>query len=477
MGSELLEHSWTDAREGLQVRFGQECFQRWLADITVISSDAGHVRLGVANRFLQEWIETRYLDGIREVLEGQAGRELDLDIAIDPVLFRKHRKEQEKVFAPNGGAAVQPAGKAGTPAWRGGRVRGNAGAPRSDRGESYELANFVQGESNRLAYRAVIEAARSPGSFYNPLFIWGGSGVGKTHLLRGMEREVGANLKTRCVNSERFFNHFAASIQDGSIDRFRRLYRGLDLLLIDDVQDLSSKKKTQVELLHTIDYLVSSGRQVVITSSRGPRELDELSPALRGRFLGGLVARIRPVDYQMKRKIIRHHWARLELRGGQGGFSSRGELDSQVLDLLAHGIRGGIHELLGAVLQLDVHARVLGRPLDSAEARRVLADRMGAGAPGPTLDRIKQEVADYFNLPTAEFSSSNRLRPVAFARQVAIYLARRFTRMSFSEIGRNFGNRNHTTVRCAVGKIAGLLEDGDPMACTPVYAIIDRLEG
>ena len=144
--------------------------------------------------------------------------------------------------------------------------------------------------------------------------------------------------------------------------------------------------------------------------------------------------------------------------------------------MLAHGIRGGIHELLGAVLQLDVHARVLGRPLDSAEARRVLADRMGAGAPGPTLDRIKQEVADYFNLPTAEFSSSNRLRPVAFARQVAIYLARKFTRMSFSEIGRNFGNRNHTTVRCAVGKIAGLLEGGDPMACTPVYTIIDRLE-
>ena len=228
MGSELLEHSWTDAREGLQVRFGQECFQRWLADITVISSDAGHVRLGVANRFLQEWIETRYLDGIREVLEGQAGRELNLELAIDPVLFRKHRKEQEKVFAPNGGAAVQPAGKAGTPAWRGGRVRGNAGAPRSERGESYELANFVQGESNRLAYRAVLEAARSPGVFYNPLFIWGGSGVGKTHLLRGMEREAGANLKTRCVNSERFFNHFAASIQDGSIDKFRRLYRSLD---------------------------------------------------------------------------------------------------------------------------------------------------------------------------------------------------------------------------------------------------------
>ena len=473
MRSDLFTDCLTSAREALQAHFGQGCFERWLADITVLSSDEGHVRLGVANRFLQEWIESRYLGGIKEVLEGQAGRELDLDISIDPVLFRKHREEQKRIFSPGGKAEAKPVRRSGASSWSG---REHARAPGAELAGGRELENFVQGESNRLACRAALEAARSPGTFYNPLFIWGGAGVGKTHLLRGIESAAKAGLSIRCTNSERFFNHFAASIQDGSIDKFRRLYRSLDLLLIDDIQDLSTKKKTQVELLYTMDHLINARRQVVVTSSKGPRNLDELSPALRGRFLSGLVARIKPADYEMKCKIVRHHWIRLGARKGGSGLVGRGELDSRVIELLVQSICGGVHELLGAVLQLDVHARVLGRPLDCAEARRVLADRIGGTRMGPSVEKIKQEAADYFNLPVLEFSSSNRLRSVAFARQVAIYLARRFTRMSFSEIGRNFGNRNHTTVRCAVGKIAGLLEANDPMVCTSVYAIIDRLE-
>ena len=178
----------------------------------------------------------------------------------------------------------------------------------------------------------------------------------------------------------------------------------------------------------------------------------------------------------MKRRIVRQHWSRLERGRGALKHGTRGEIDSEVLEFLAEGIRGGAHELLGAVLQLDVHARVLGRPLSVAETRRVLADRVGRGRSGPDTETIIQETAGYFNLPVAEFSSANRLRPVVFARQVAIYLTRKFTPLSFSEIGRNFGNRNHTTVRCAVVKIAGLLEASDPMVCNPVNAIIDRLE-
>ncbi len=478
MKSGLLQDSWTSAREGLQVRFGAECYQRWLADITVLSDGEAEVRLGVANRFLQEWIESRYLDGIREVLEGQAGRQLSLDISIDPVLFRKQREEQKRIFA-------SPAGTPGTSSqvrglkpveWRGKDTRGRRGKPVEAHEEGFELENYVEGEPNRLACRAAFEVSRAPGAFYNPLFIWGGSGVGKTHLLKGIQSAAGQELKKRCLSADRFFNHYVASIQDGTTEKFRRLYRSLDLLLIDDVQNLSSKKKTQVELLHTIDHLVQAGRQVVITSTRGPRDLEELSPALRGRFLSGLVTRIRPPDYKMKRKIVRLHWARLGRGRGPLSQGTRGEIDSEVLEFLAEGIRGGAHELLGAVLQLDVHSRVLGRPLSVAETRRVLADRVGRGRGGPTAEKIIQEAADYFNLPVSEFSSANRLRPVVFARQVAIYLTRKFTPLSFSEIGRNFGNRNHTTVRCAVAKIAALLEGSDPMVCNPVNAIIDRLE-
>ena len=481
MKSGLLQDSWTSAREGLQVRFGEECYQRWLADITVLSDGEDRVRLGVANRFLQEWIESRYLDGIREVLEGQAGRELTLDISIDPVLFRKHREEQKRIFtspadAPGASSRADSGAALKSFEWRGKDSRGRRGNSAQVPAEGFELENYVEGEPNRLACRAAHEVSREPGAFYNPLFIWGGSGVGKTHLLRGIESAAGQELKKRCISADRFFNHYVASIQDGTTEKFRRLYRSLDLLLIDDVQNLSSKKKTQVELLHTIDHLVQSGRQVVLTSTRGPRDLEELSPALRGRFLSGLVTRIRPPDYKMKRRIVRQHWSRLERGRGALKHGTRGEIDSEVLEFLAEGIRGGAHELLGAVLQLDVHARVLGRPLSVAETRRVLADRVGRGRSGPDTETIIQETAGYFNLPVAEFSSANRLRPVVFARQVAIYLTRKFTPLSFSEIGRNFGNRNHTTVRCAVVKIAGLLEASDPMVCNPVNAIIDRLE-
>lgn len=483
MKSGLLQDSWTSAREGLQVRFGAECYQRWLADITVLSDGEAEIRLGVANRFLLEWIESRYLDGIREVLEGQAGRQLSLDISIDPVLFRKQREEQKRIFTspaepPGASSQVDPGRGLKPVEWRGKDTRGRRrrGKPLDAHEEGFELENYVEGEPNRLACRAAFEVSRAPGAFYNPLFIWGGSGVGKTHLLKGIQSAAGQELKKRCISADRFFNHYVASIQDGTTEKFRRLYRSLDLLLIDDVQNLSSKKKTQVELLHTIDHLVQAGRQVVITSTRGPRDLEELSPALRGRFLSGLVTRIRPPDYKMKRRIVRQHWARLERGRGPGIQGARGEIDSEVLEFLAEGIRGGAHELLGAVLQLDVHSRVLGRPLSVAETRRVLADRVGRGRGGPTTEKIIQEAAGYFNLPVSEFSSANRLRPVVFARQVAIYLTRKLTSLSFSEIGRNFGNRNHTTVRCAVGKIAGLLEGSDPMACNPVNAIIDRLE-
>ncbi len=387
MKSGLLQDSWTSAREGLQVRFGAECYQRWLADITILSDGEDEVRLGVANRFLQEWIESRYLDGIREVLEGQAGRELTLDISIDPVLFRKHREEQKRIFATpgetSGSASRVDSGQGLEPvAWRGKDTRGRRRSSGEAHDEGFELENYVEGEPNRLACRAALEVSQAPGAFYNPLFIWGGSGIGKTHLLRGIQSAAGQELKKRCVSADRFFNHYVASIQDGTTEKFRRLYRSLDLLLIDDVQNLSSKKKTQVELLHTIDHLVQSGRQVVITSTRGPRDLEELSPALRGRFLSGLVTRIRPPDHKMKREIVRQHWSRLDRGRGTLSQGIRGEIDREVLEFLAEGIRGGGHELLGAVLQLDVHARVLGRPLSIAETRRVLAERAGRGRRG-----------------------------------------------------------------------------------------------
>jgi chromosomal replication initiator protein len=332
------------------------------------------------------------------------------------------------------------------------------------------LENFVVGSSNHLAFNAALQVLDSPGVLYNPFFVHGPPGVGKTHLLKGLCRAfrhcrrrrnagpratapgddgaaAGAFLRVSYITGEQFFNQFAASVQDGTVRKFRERYRSLDVLLVDDIHLLINKKKTQEEFLHTFNSLADGGRQVVLASDSSPKSLTDLGASLVGRFVSGLVVGIKKPDYETRLGIARLEAQRLQLR-----------LDESILAFVAERVRGSARELIGALKQIAIQDQVHGGDLDLKAVEEALADFIREDEQRLTLPRIQEVVAAHFQLAPEALASPSRLRQVAIARQVAMFLARRHTRCSLCEIGRHFGNRNHTTVRCAIARVEGLIQ-------------------
>jgi chromosomal replication initiator protein len=535
------------------------------------------VLLGVSNAWVQEWIETRYLDVITDVLRELAGVKIDVRLTIDPELFGRHRAEQREVFGERaigsgGRDGIAAAGRSGIPQAGSGipqagsgvsqegsgisqegsgisqegsgvsqagsgisqegsgisqagsgisqegsgiSQEGFAGAPAAARGSSVparsssatgasagrgeaRLADLVEGPSNRLAIAAARRIVADPGRLFNPFFVFGPSGVGKSHLVRAIHAELMASSRVReeglvrhgrrgrFVSADRFAQHFAASAQDRTLRKFRDLYRGLDVLVIDDVQILATKRKSQDELLYTIEALVASGRQVVIGCDRSPRSLEDLSPGLVNRFLGGLVTRIDRPDFATRWKIARRHASLLATSREDlipwgadarcGARRWRGAIVEGALELIAQRFKGSVQDLVGAVQVLDVHGRVLGRSPTVEEARQALAEILCEQNRRVDVDRVQQEVVVHFGWTKKELVSPSRRRAVTFARHVAMYLTTRYTRHSMREIGKFFGDRDPSTVRFAQKKIANLLRSPDDPLAGDVFAIIDRLE-
>jgi chromosomal replication initiator protein len=496
-GTELHRELWEALREGLRRRFGEDLFERWIAGLSILSLEGDEICLGVANRFVQDWIQAKYLAGIACVIRETIGREVRLRLAIDPKLFQECRHEQRAVFPDR-----REAGLEGLPSFSppSGAARALREAPRDRDGDAgdFTFANLVRGSCNHLAYSAALEVTDAPGRSYNPLFIFGSAGVGKTHLLKAIHAKLraacpkggggrpGATLlrsqrpagsangagaqegegsRIRYVTAERFFNHFAASLQDGSVASFRERYRALDVLIMDDVHLLVTKKKTQVEFLHTFNTLIEAGKQIVLASALPPKSLVELDQGLVGRFLSGLVVRIKKPDYETRLKIAVVHAPRFESR-----------FDRKVLEFLAEQLRGNVRELIGAMMQLDIHSRVKDSVLAVEEAQDVLADCLREQQGRIHAKSIHHAVASHYGLEPEALISSSRQRDVSLARQVAMYLVRRYTRKSLAETGKYFGNRNHTTVRCAEIKIGKLLQTPQCPMAQDVLAIIEKIE-
>ncbi len=496
-------------REPLASRIGRGRFERWLDGLTVLSESEGELCLGVVNRFVQEWIEARYLPAIRAALCEVAGREVDVRLVIDPELYQRHRAGEDEICRATIGAearasvarkatdaesvggraaaragAVGAAGAAGTVS-RPARATGHPATKGVDarRASGPRFDDFVEGGGNRLAFQVIADALARPGRcVYNPIFIHGASGAGKSHLVRGFatafaeqgapERSdllrVGqappAGPRVRAVSAERWFQHFAASAQDRTLSRFREFYRSLDVFVLDDIQALRGKGKTQLELLHTLDALIDAGKQVVVTADVAPRELVDLAPELVRRFVGGMVARIEGPDAATRLEILRRRADGLH-----------GRVRDDVLRFLAENLGGDGHELVGALLRIDVHARVSRLALTVDDAHELVTDLLRARRRRASVERIRAEVARHFDIGEDELVGAARQRAVVHARHVAIWLARRFTGLSLVEIGRRFGGRNHSTVRSAQKKVAGLLQGGDERTIQEVAAIVERL--
>jgi len=308
----------------------------------------------------------------------------------------------------------------------------------------FTFENFVVGSGNEFCHAACRAVADKPGISYNPLYLYGGVGLGKTHLINAVANELLSKDHTRIAyrTGERFTNELIQAIRNGSTDAFRNQYRKVDVLIIDDIQFIAGKDRTQEEFFHTFNALYEVKKQIILTSDRSPRDLTNLMERLRSRFNWGLVADIQPPDLETRLAILS---SKAELAGIQ--------LDKDVAHLLASRITNNVRELEGALTRLTAHSTLTGRTIDIAFARHVLRDLLHEEVRAISVEDIQKKVASYFNINIREMSSSKRSRTIAFPRQIAMYATKELTTLSLPEIGSHFGGKDHTTVLYAVRKI------------------------
>ena len=423
----------------LQQHIGLQKFNAWFKHGTRLTIEDGLVKVAVPNTFVGNWIETHYSGQISQVVLAKTGLSCAVRVVIDPLLTGKLRRSQldsqadlvDRTAEGRTREAAAPA--AACPALRG------------------RLEDFIVGECNKLAYTAALSVL-SETPLFNPLFVHGSCGVGKTHLLQGIcnlagrTRRNGQPLRWRYVTGEGFTNDFITALRGKKIDEFRARYRNLDLLAIDDVHFLASKKATQDEFLHTFNAIQSAGRQVVMASDAHPRMVGDLNEQLVSRFMAGMVVKVNAPDHATRMQILRQRAATMKV-----------PVDPAVLDYVAQHIRGSVRELEGALLKLSAVAALQQAPITLETAAGALADHLSRTDSAVTLSDIETAVAAYFGITPADVRSSRRTRTVSVARMICMFLARRHTRMSYPEIGKYMG-KNHSSAIQAVQKLQAALD-------------------
>ncbi len=405
------------------------------AHVEALSLDHDELVLAVPNRRAKEHLEGRYLGLVRGALSDAGASDLDISVVVqtDP--------EVDELFA-----AVDTDGSTTTWAQPNPFVDG----PTPD--DRYTFGSFVTGDSNRFAHAAAQAVAETPGRSYNPLFIYGDPGLGKTHLLQSIGNYVSVHYPTysvRYVSTESLFNEFIDAIRTTTQPDFKERYREVDLLLVDDIQFIEGRERLQEEFFHTFDALYQAKRQIVLSSDRPPDSIKTLEDRLRSRFKMGLITDIQPPDLETRLAILR-----------KKGEDEPIPIPDAVLTFIASHIKDNIRELEGALTRVTAYARLTNQELTTDLAERVLAELLTAKQPRQlTLELIIEHTARIFELDIDEITGASRRRPLVHARQIAMYSCRELTQESYPSIGRAFGNRDHTTVIHAVEKITRLMAE------------------
>lgn len=452
-----------DIQRRIADKVGAQRYKVWFKDTTELTLCDSTLRVGVPNHFVGEWIEGHFVDHIGQAASETVGRDIRVSFSIDPNLAEQQRRAQLD------GQATQIEKHATLPA----RQRQNTSRSRKLR---YSLDSFVVGESNELAYKAASSVVEQVRSCFNPLFVHGGCGLGKTHLLQGLCRALSQrhpSARWAYVSGEEFTNAYVTSIRTGSVDGFRQRFRNVDVLVIDDVHFLASKKATQVEFLHTFNAIDSAGKQVVMASDTHPRLIGHFMDQLVNRFLSGMVVQIDPPTLDMRCEILRRRSRDM----GQ-------QLPEPIVRHLAEAMTSNIRELEGSLLKLIAYSSLTDQPLTLGLVRQVLDEHMTRTGTLSVVGDIESVVASYFGLTVAQLHASNKTRTVATARAIAMFLARRHTSLSFPEIGRFMGKKNHSTVVQACKRIERLLEHegnitwmvGSESRSKPVRTVVEAIE-
>ena len=461
---------WEKALELISRQVNEGTFHIWFAQTASLGLTGGIYSIGVSSEFAKDWIDSRFRILISDAVTQVVGSPVDCEIVVVPNL--DHRLPESGAGEPvaalatgsgstsNGGAArvaqrpeatqPRPTGIHTAPVMSGG------GPPTAGLVSKYTFDTFVVGQSNRFAHAAALAAAETPGTQYNPLFIYGGVGLGKTHLLQAIGHYVLRNnpgLKVRYLTLETFTNEFINSLRDDSIEGFKNRYRTVDVLLIDDIQFLQKKEQTQEEFFHTFNALYDAQKQIVLTSDRHPKGLATLEDRLVSRFEWGLITDIQPPDLETRVAILRKkaRTDRLVLA------------DDDTLMLIASRVPTNIRELEGCLTRVVAYSSITKRPIDVELAREVLKDIPETATSRVTIDAILSAVAESTGVSVTEIIGDKRSRPVVDSRHVAMYLARELTDSSLPKIGERFGNRDHSTVIHAVEKITKLMREDREM--------------
>jgi chromosomal replication initiator protein len=435
VGETDLQVQWARIRGRLKEEFGDAAFRSWLKALTLADASGGQVKIAVPNRFHRDWVVSHYADRILTLWHGENAGISSVEVVVGAPATASVREPE-----PVPSRAEPPAEE--TPL--------EVGAALDPR---FTFENFVTGKPNELAYAAakrVAECACGPKNTvpFNPLFLYGGVGLGKTHLMHAIAWEIRKSCPKRKVlylSAEKFMFQFIRALRFKDTMAFKEQFRSVDVLMIDDVQFISGKDSTQEEFFHTFNALVDQNRQIVISADKSPSDLEGLEERMRSRLGWGLVADIHPTTYELRLGILQ---AKAEKSGVEVG--------PKVLEFLAHKITSNVRELEGALNRLVAHAQLVGRAVTIESAQEVLHDLLRANDRRVTIEEIQKRVAEHYNIRLGDMHSARRARAVARPRQVAMYLAKQLTPRSLPEIGRKFGGRDHTTVMHAVRKIEEL---------------------
>ncbi len=436
--------------DALAQRIGPQKYKIWFQNCARFTQGEGFLRIGVANPFLATWLEGHFLRDIKSAAQSALGYLPEISFTIEPELSGARRRS-------GAGPQAQVTAKV-----REAPYRTTAGvSSRPLRGLRLTLDTFVVGPSNELAYNAAKAVVREQQSPFNPLFIHGGCGVGKTHLLQGICHGVAqARPQTQWLylSAEDFANQFVLALKTKKLEAFRRRMRQTDLLAIDDVHFLASKPSTQEEFLHTFNTISLAGKQVVLVSDAHPKMIGQLSEKLVNRFVSGMVVKIETPDFQTRCEICRR-FSRRTMGATLGGEERKrvGEMPESVVRYIAERVRTNVRELEGALLKLFAYCALQSEKLSLAMAETVLADHIERCDPIVHVTDIEAAVGAYFNVTPASLHSARKGRTISLARHFSMYLTRKHTNMSSSEVGRHMGNKNHATVLVACKKVDDLI--------------------
>lgn len=418
-----LEEIWNNSLSKIEEKVGDHATELWFRPIKIFQVKEQQIIIDIPNRFFKDWIEDNYPNLIEETIGGILGYPVSVNYRIaekiNPVVKKMDmRLENRRQKLASKGIYLNP---------------------------KYTFESFVVGPSNQFTQAAAMAVAEAPGRLYNPLFIYGGVGLGKTHLMNAIGNAVidkMPDLIVLYVSSEQFTNEVVSALRHERMGDFKEKYRNVDILLLDDIQFIANKTATQEEFFHTFNALYEKQRQIVISSDRSPKEIDAITDRLRSRFSMGLIADIQPPEMETKAAILLKKAA-----------IERIAISEEVAYYLASKVKSNIRELEGCLIRLGAQASLTGKPIDKEMAKNILRDLIEEDEKPINVEQIQKVVCEHFDLKLADMKAKKRTKEVAFPRQVAMYMCKQLTNMSLSDIGKNFGGKDHATVIYACKQI------------------------